>query len=301
VADGTSCDFGGLPGVCNAGACEDAMLCAGVDCSTGNECTTGACDPLTGGCSTSNVADGTSCDFGGLPGVCNAGACEDAMLCADVTCDDGNECTTGACDPLDGSCSFANLADGTACSIGSCSAGSCVPTTPDPASTFSTIDCVLPLGLGNAIIDLDVSIAPSSAWNGNGSTASVDVIATTTIPASLGQLLVDLGTDQLTLDSIAAVASVSGGSPDLNIALPGQTIDVDLNNDGTAEDINLVIAAGMFDITSDGSPVISIEVTHFEAYLSNVPILGTLVVSETTPPSSIACTLSSTPVAFAAN
>ena len=69
VTDSTTCDFGGLPGICTAGICEDAMLCAGVDCDDQNECTQDACDPMDGQCDYSNVAAGTSCDFGGLP-VC---------------------------------------------------------------------------------------------------------------------------------------------------------------------------------------------------------------------------------------
>ena len=102
VAAGTSCDFGGLPGVCGVGACEDAMLCAGVDCDDQNECTTDTCDPANGLCDHANVVDLSACDFGGLPGICTAGVCEDAMLCAGVDCDDGNECTQDACDPMDG-------------------------------------------------------------------------------------------------------------------------------------------------------------------------------------------------------
>ena len=118
VVDGTTCDFAGLPGVYGGGACEDAMLCAGVDCDDGNECTTDSCDPTTGLCANTVVIDGTACDFGGLPGVCGAGSCEDAMLCAGVDCDDGNECTTQTCDPQDGLCDYANVADDTACDFG---------------------------------------------------------------------------------------------------------------------------------------------------------------------------------------
>jgi len=128
--DGTACDFGGLPGVCATGVCEDAMLCAGVDCSDGNECTQDVCDPLDGMCSNPNETDGTACDFGGFPGVCATGVCEDAMLCAGVDCSDGNECTQDVCDPLDGMCSNPNEADGTACDAagnpGSCQTGMCV-------------------------------------------------------------------------------------------------------------------------------------------------------------------------------
>ena len=103
VTDGTPCDLGGLPGVCGVGVCEDAMLCVGVDCDDQNECTDDVCDPMDGQCDHTNVMDGTACDFGGLPGVCAVGVCEDAMLCAGVNCDDANECTDDVATPWTGS------------------------------------------------------------------------------------------------------------------------------------------------------------------------------------------------------
>ena len=130
AADGLSCDFGGLPGVCSTGVCEDAMLCAGVDCDDTNECTTDTCNPQTGSCEHSAVTDGVSCDFGGLPGVCAVGICEDAMLCSGVACNDGNPCTDDACDPMDGMCDFTTTTDGTSCDLmglpGTCDAGTCL-------------------------------------------------------------------------------------------------------------------------------------------------------------------------------
>ena len=129
VIDDTACDFGSLPGLCVGGVCEDAMLCASVDCEDGNECTEDTCDPMNGSCGYANVTDGTSCDFGGLPGVCAAGLCGDAMLCASVDCDDGNECTEDTCDPMDGMCGHTNMTDGASCdfggALGVCSAGVC--------------------------------------------------------------------------------------------------------------------------------------------------------------------------------
>ncbi|MGB5809944.1 MAG: hypothetical protein WBG86_05400, partial [Polyangiales bacterium] len=130
VENGTSCDFGGLPGQCENGACADAALCQGVTCDDGNECTSDACDPTDGQCGTTNVTDGTGCDFGGLPGICNSGSCEDAMLCEGVNCNDGNPCTDDACDPIDGQCVNTNVADDTACDFGGnpglCEAGVCM-------------------------------------------------------------------------------------------------------------------------------------------------------------------------------
>jgi hypothetical protein len=130
VANGMTCDFGGLPGVCGAGVCEDAMLCAGVDCDDQNACTTDTCNSLDGSCNYANVTDGTTCDFGDLPGICGAGVCEDAMLCAAVDCNDQDECTDDACDPMNGQCDYTNVMGGTACDLGGaagvCEAGTCV-------------------------------------------------------------------------------------------------------------------------------------------------------------------------------
>jgi hypothetical protein len=110
--------------------CEDAMLCEGVDCDDLNECTEDACDPQSGICDYTPVADDTACDFGGLPGLCKAGVCEDAMLCDGVNCDDLNECTEDACDPQSGICDYTPVADDTACDFGGlpglCQAGECM-------------------------------------------------------------------------------------------------------------------------------------------------------------------------------
>ena len=129
VADGSSCDFGGLPGLCTGGVCEDAKLCEGKDCNDGNPCTTDSCEAISGDCDNSPVADGSSCDFDGLPGLCEAGGCTDAKLCEGKNCDDGNPCTTDSCDARDGECVSAAVADGSSCDFGGvpglCTGGVC--------------------------------------------------------------------------------------------------------------------------------------------------------------------------------
>jgi hypothetical protein len=119
----------GVGGSVGAGGAGGGVLCAGVDCENGNECTEDTCDPVDGACVHTNVTDGTSCDFGGLPRVCASGVCEDAMLCAGVDCDDQNPCTDQSCDPMDGQCGYTNLTDGATCDFGgfpgACRAGQC--------------------------------------------------------------------------------------------------------------------------------------------------------------------------------
>jgi hypothetical protein len=193
VEDGTSCDFEGLPGVCMTGVCEDAMLCAEVDCSDDNDCTDDVCDPMTGDCSNPNVEDGTSCDFGGLPGECMTGVCEDAMLCADVDCSDGNDCTDDVCDPMTGDCSNPDSAAGTACdaggNAGECDgAGMCValctptaglmvplPTSGAPTPTYTDMTNGFTISAVNCQTPLLCDV--TSSFRGIGSNAFGDGIA----------------------------------------------------------------------------------------------------------------------------
>jgi len=130
VANETPCDFGGLPGLCVSGVCMDAMLCEGVGCDDGDECTDDVCDPANGACINAAAADNTVCDFDGLPGLCMSGACMDARLCDGVDCDDGIECTEDICNPADGACINRAVADDTACDFnglpGRCVSAVCI-------------------------------------------------------------------------------------------------------------------------------------------------------------------------------
>lgn len=126
--DGSSCDFGGLPGSCDGGVCVDAELCRLVFCGDGNECTDDVCDPADASCSNPNRPDGSFCQVGGNPGLCVSGSCRG--LCESVSCDDGNQCTFDICDPSNGSCPNPTKPNGTACDFGDlagrCSSGLCV-------------------------------------------------------------------------------------------------------------------------------------------------------------------------------
>lgn len=149
--DGTSCMIGLDPGECVSGTC--TALCDLVDCNDDNECTEDLCDPVDGSCTNPNRPDGATCDFGGMPGRCNAGACEDAALCAEVDCSDGNECTDDVCDPGDGSCSNAARPDGSGCDDGngSCVGGAC------------SVRKLITLGCTNNVND-NVSILEWELW-----------------------------------------------------------------------------------------------------------------------------------------
>jgi hypothetical protein len=75
-----------------------------------------------------DAPDGTDCIYlDGTPGVCVAGSCE-RRCAADVDCTDFRDCTTNACDPTTGLCSYATAADGSLCAGGTCQDGECMLT-----------------------------------------------------------------------------------------------------------------------------------------------------------------------------
>ncbi|MBI5501613.1 MAG: hypothetical protein HY907_15320 [Deltaproteobacteria bacterium] len=98
------CDDGDL---CNgAETCIPGVRCqsgTAVDCGDGVDCTVDRCNPLDGTCS--HLPDGSQCDDGNPctgTETCQAGVGCVAGTPAD--CDDGLDCTTDGCQPLDGSC-----------------------------------------------------------------------------------------------------------------------------------------------------------------------------------------------------
>ncbi len=116
--------------------CDDQNVCNGAEtcvnercqpgsplaCDDGNACTINACDPVQG-CRHPAVADGTECGSRSCDGlvwtrqVCQAGDCVGTAV--QQNCDDGNECTADACQPVDG-CQPSDEADGTECGSRSC-------------------------------------------------------------------------------------------------------------------------------------------------------------------------------------
>ncbi|MEM7135837.1 MAG: hypothetical protein AAF500_04615 [Myxococcota bacterium] len=164
LADLSGCDFGGNPGLCTSGTCVGA--CDLLDCDDGDDCTTDTCDPVLGSCSNVTAPDSTPCDFGGLPGLCVAGVCEDAALCAGVDCDDGNVCTDDTCDPQTGLCDNIGVTVQTPCDFsglpGLCSVDTCV-------SACDLLDC----DDGNSCTD-DLC-DPFAGTCGNGASADGSV------------------------------------------------------------------------------------------------------------------------------
>jgi hypothetical protein len=104
------------------------------DPSADSECSRNTCDPLTGTCALTPLADGTPCALADAcrnGAVCEAGACRGGE---EADCDDGNPCTENACDPA-GGCLRTNLVgpcdDGNACTTNDqCRSGVCTPGAP---------------------------------------------------------------------------------------------------------------------------------------------------------------------------
>lgn len=167
--NGTSCDFGGLPGICISGICEDAMLCDGIDCDDGNVCTDDYCDPLDGSCQHDPVPSSVSCNSGGGPGVCIDGACKSE--CALVDCDDGVECTEDVCNPIDASCSNVLAPDGSFCDsgYGRCQSGSCDPIPPGEwaeQSQVVTVACTNSITPAQEVLPYELTVRTTPITGG---------------------------------------------------------------------------------------------------------------------------------------
>ncbi len=112
--DGTSCSDGDA---CTVNDSCTSETCAGVptDCSALNDaCNLGTCLPGTGECAPLPANEGATCDDGDIcttVDTCANGTCAGSSV---ISCDDANDCTTDACDPLLG-CQFIDAVAGAAC------------------------------------------------------------------------------------------------------------------------------------------------------------------------------------------
>jgi len=132
--------------------CDDSNACTMIDTCQGGVCSGtnpvmclppapchdfGACDPMTGACSSPPKGDGSTCDDGNActqTDTCAAGTCVGGGAIECAAPDDCHE--TGVCDPATGACSSPEKPDGTACSAGTCNAGACIP--PDGTTSNSS-------------------------------------------------------------------------------------------------------------------------------------------------------------------
>jgi hypothetical protein len=150
---GEQCDRG--QATCVGGAND------GAPCCRADECPGGVCP-----------GDDCSLNRDDVPGCCRCDCTTAVVACAG--CDDGNPCTTDACDAA-GSCTHAPVADGTSCGAGDpchgsgrCNAGACVAGAPvscddGNACTVDSCDATegcrhAPLGFADAQRALEASV-----------------------------------------------------------------------------------------------------------------------------------------------
>lgn len=131
--DGNSCT---QTDTCQAGICTGTTS---VACAAPDQChTAGTCVPATGVCSYPAKAPGSICDDGNpctQTDTCQAGACTGA---SPVVCAPADLChTAGACNPINGICSYPTKPNGTVCTdynactlTDTCQAGVCTGSNP---------------------------------------------------------------------------------------------------------------------------------------------------------------------------
>jgi hypothetical protein len=128
-------------GFCANGSCEVSPS----ECDDKNDCTADSCAPEAG-CQNIFKASGTLCELGSVcftDGTCADGSCSAPV----ISCDDGNECTADACDPVSGCVNTpiealcndgdACTGDGT-CSNGVCTAGESLPCSDGNSCTIDS-------------------------------------------------------------------------------------------------------------------------------------------------------------------
>ncbi len=165
AANGTACDDGNActqSDTCQTGTCTGANP---VTCTASDQChAAGTCNPATGMCSNPAAANGTACNDGNActqSDTCQAGACSGANP---VVCTSAMQCRVGACNPVDGSCSFSIAANGTSCNDGltctsgdTCTAGTCEGRPPPAAIDQSQTS----YDNGNLVFDGAQSFTPA--------------------------------------------------------------------------------------------------------------------------------------------
>jgi len=130
------CSASSCAGICVDGACKNS--CEQIRCDDGNPCTSDVCNEETGDCEFPTEPDDTECLEG--VGLCTDRTCVDQMRCDGMTCDDGNDCTTDECNPVNGECVAVAVQDDQSCDFGG-SAGLCKSGECEDAMLCAGVDC----------------------------------------------------------------------------------------------------------------------------------------------------------------
>ena len=170
-----ACDDG--DGCTNNDTCQNGKCGTGaaLTCDDSNPCTSDTCDPAKGCAFVANTApctDGSDCSSGD---ACKDGACQPGAAKA---CNDGNPCTSDSCDGASGAClyaaSTATCDDGDACTSGdACIGAVCAGKQTCSCATAADCDdknaCTLDTCEGGACGYLDAA-ADATCTDGNGCT-----------------------------------------------------------------------------------------------------------------------------------
>lgn len=128
---------GTVAGHLATGSLPDNGCCANLDCTGGDTCSTAVCNPHTGACQHTPVADGTECTYPGPPDLCyppatcQSGICTRGMraICPSYA---GGCIQSLGCNPATGQCDTGPSPDGTrcfrdeGCVQGTCANGICL-------------------------------------------------------------------------------------------------------------------------------------------------------------------------------
>jgi len=258
LGDGAGCDDGDActtPDICMGGACSGPPL----DCTDAvGPCQVGTCNPETGRCDGTPVADGMACDDASActtGDACLAGACTGAAVdCSAMSMG----CTLGVCNPATGACETAMAAEGAACNDGDactmtdvCTSGLCAGA-PMPqcnsmcAEAVTVTDgSILPAQDGASGVD-------TLSFTGCGSTLFHALYYTATVPA--GNALVVTATPLGAYNPVIRVLSTCGATSCLGFASgssTGQPETLFYTNATTAAQ-TVIIAVGSTTTTTGG-------------------------------------------------
>jgi hypothetical protein len=145
-------------------------------CDDDDPCTADTCDPAVG-CVTVDSPEGTPCSTATVcAGTCAGGECSGGLP---IECDDGNPCTSDACDPGSGDCTHDDRPDGAACDDGdactageACTGGDCAggtATVCDDENACTLDGCAPGTGCAHVAVADGTSCGDGNACNGDES------------------------------------------------------------------------------------------------------------------------------------
>ncbi|MCB9680537.1 MAG: hypothetical protein H6733_03625 [Alphaproteobacteria bacterium] len=218
------------------------------------------------------VCDDTQNDGGEggcLPGCVGVQTCGDGTTNGTEQCDDGGTADDDGCDHT---CMFEG----------------------ETLTTELTITCTL----GEATLSVPVTLttnANAPLVAGGMVTLSNRIVAT--ITPSIGDLILAVGTDQVTVADLAFELTATGGDVStitLGSAATPFTMDVDADDDEAADDYDLTSDLEATVVTHDGgTDPITLQLTGLSVSLADVPVLTTLElnVPEDDPEAVVQCEL----------